>query len=84
MICPPEFWDGVLRRLGTELPAFTLEAWVWPLVAETSGEGIRLLCPTPFHRERIRERLRVLLVAQTWFPGSDRDPKADAENERCR
>ena len=55
-MCPPEFWDGVLRRLGTELPAFTLEAWVRPLVAETSGEGIRLLCPTPFHRERIRER----------------------------
>ncbi len=52
----PEFWDGVLRRLGTEVPAFTLEAWLRPLVAESCGEGIRLLCPTPFHRERIRDR----------------------------
>ena len=40
-----------------------------------------------FGPDDFRERLRVLLVAQiaqTWFPGSDRDPKADAENERCR
>ncbi len=56
MIRPPKFWDGVLRRLGSELPAFTLEAWVRPLVAESCGEGVRLLCPTPFHRERIRDR----------------------------
>ena len=56
MIRPPEFWDGVLRRLGSELPAFTLEAWLRPLVAESCGEGVRLLCPTPFHRERIRDR----------------------------
>jgi chromosomal replication initiator protein len=53
---PPEFWDGVLRRLGTEMPAFALEAWVRPLVVEADGEEVRLLCPSAFHRERVRER----------------------------
>jgi chromosomal replication initiator protein len=56
MSCPPQFWDGVLRRLGTEMPEFTLDAWVRPLAVEEHGEGLRLVCPTPFHRERIRGR----------------------------
>lgn len=53
---PPQLWDGVLRRLGGELPAFAVEAWLAPLVPETSGDGLQLLCPTPFHRDRVRER----------------------------
>jgi chromosomal replication initiator protein len=51
-----ELWDGVLRRLGSDLPAFALEAWLRPLAAEVEGEGLRLLCPTAFHMERVRER----------------------------
>ena len=56
MSCPPQLWDGVLRRLGAELPAFALEAWLRPLVAEPDERGIRLLCPSAFHRDRVRER----------------------------
>ncbi len=56
MSCPPQLWDGVLRRLEANVPEFTLDAWVRPLVAEPNGEGLRLLCPSPFHRERIRDR----------------------------
>jgi chromosomal replication initiator protein len=56
MIDPPDLWDGVLRRLGEEVPAFGLDAWVRPLVAEVDGGGLRLLCPTSFHRDRVRER----------------------------
>jgi chromosomal replication initiator protein len=51
-----ELWDGVLRRLGGDLPAFALEAWLRPLALEAEGDGLRLLCPTPFHLERVRER----------------------------
>jgi len=54
---PPVFWDGVLRRLGSDIPAFTLDAWVRPLGVEEHADGLRLLCPTVFHRERIRDRL---------------------------
>jgi chromosomal replication initiator protein len=54
---PPAFWDGVLRRLGSDIPAFTLDAWVRPLGVEEHEDGLRLLCPTAFHRERIRQRL---------------------------
>jgi len=54
---PPVFWDGVLRRLGSEIPAFTLDAWVRPLGVEEHDEGLRLLCPTVFHREWVRQRL---------------------------
>lgn len=56
MDSPPAFWDGVLRRLGADTPAFSLDAWVRPLVVEQHGAGLRLVCPSPFHRERVRER----------------------------
>jgi chromosomal replication initiator protein len=56
MSSPPKLWDGVVRRLGTELPGFTLEAWVWPLVAEERGDHLRLTCPSQFHRDRLRAR----------------------------
>jgi chromosomal replication initiator protein len=52
----PQVWDGVLRRLGEELPPFAVEAWLRPLVAEPDGEGLRLVCPTPLHRRRVDER----------------------------
>src|SRR3990172_11982802 len=56
MSFPPELWDGVLRRLGAELPRHALEAWVHPLQAETAPEGFRLRCPSAFHRARIEAR----------------------------
>jgi chromosomal replication initiator protein len=59
---PQELWDGVLRRLAGDLPAFALEAWLRPLAAESGDEGVRLLCPTPFHLERVRERYQALIA----------------------
>ena len=58
-----ELWDGVLRRLAGDLPAFALEAWLRPLALEAEGEALRLLCPTPFHLERVRERFLARIVA---------------------
>jgi len=52
----PQIWDGVLRRLGAEIPSFALEAWVRPIVARVDESGLQLLCPSTFHRERLRER----------------------------
>src|SRR3990172_839122 len=57
MSLPPELWDGVLRRLGAELPRHALEAWVRPLVAEMGPGGLRLRCPSAYHRGRIEARL---------------------------
>ncbi len=69
---PPVFWDGVLRRLGDEVPSFVLEAWVQPLVAEANGTGMRLLCPSVLHRERINSRylsrIRELALLETGHP----------------
>ena len=62
MISPPGIWDGVLRRLATELPIHTLAAWLEPLSAEADGEGIRLLCPSSFHRDRVRDRFLPLIT----------------------
>jgi chromosomal replication initiator protein len=56
MSSPFKLWDGVVRRLEAEIPAFTFDAWVRPLIAEKNESGIRLICPTPFHRDRVRER----------------------------
>jgi chromosomal replication initiator protein len=61
MISPPGIWAGVLRRLEAKLPSYALQAWVQPLTAEGDGEGIRLLCPSPFHRDRIRDRFLALI-----------------------
>jgi chromosomal replication initiator protein len=62
MISPPGIWDGVLRRLAIELPAYTMAAWLEPLAVEDDGEGIRLLCPSSFHRERVRDRFLPLIT----------------------
>jgi chromosomal replication initiator protein len=56
MTCPPQVWDGVVRRLACELSTFALSQWIAPLRPETSDEGLRLACPGAFHRNRVRER----------------------------
>jgi len=56
------FWNDVVRLLEAEMPPFVVEAWVRPLIAEMSGDRIRLLCPSALHRDRIRDRfLRQML-----------------------
>jgi chromosomal replication initiator protein len=55
MTCPPQVWDGVLRRLAHELPPAAL-SWITPIRAEATGLVLRLYCPSAFHRERVRER----------------------------
>jgi chromosomal replication initiator protein len=59
----PQIWDGVLRRLGDEIPSFALEAWVRPIVARVDESGLQLLCPSAFHRERLRERFLKPILA---------------------
>ena len=56
MTSPPMFWNDVVRLLEAETAPFVVEAWVRPLIAEMSGDRIRLLCPSALHRDRIRDR----------------------------
>jgi chromosomal replication initiator protein len=69
MTCPPQVerlasapvpaaatWDVVLARLRAELDPVTFESWIATLAAESGPDGLRLLCPSPFHCERVRER----------------------------
>ncbi len=56
MSLPPGFWDGVLRRLEAAVPAGFLNGWVRPMVVEPRADGLRLLCATPFHRDRVQGR----------------------------
>jgi chromosomal replication initiator protein len=39
------------------MPRHALEAWVRPLVAEVDAAGLRLRCPSAFHRDRVGARL---------------------------
>ena len=55
MTFTPEVWDGVLRRLQSEVPSFSYEAWLAPLEAHSEGRDLVLVCPSTFHRERIRD-----------------------------
>jgi chromosomal replication initiator protein len=54
MTFTPEVWDGVVRRLRAELPEFVCEAFIDNLAVKTCGDGLYLLCPTAFHRDRVR------------------------------
>ena len=59
LVCPeltftPEVWDGVLHRLQSEVPAFAFETWLQPLEPRRIDEGLLLVCPSTFHRDRIR------------------------------
>jgi chromosomal replication initiator protein len=56
MDSPPNLWDGVLRRLGSETAPVALEAWLHPLAAREELDRLVLLAPTAFHRERVRTR----------------------------
>lgn len=58
---PPTVWDGVLRRLQTELPEFALDAWIRPLTVREEQGCLRLLARSEFHLERIRSRFLELL-----------------------
>lgn len=55
MTFTPEVWDGVLRRLQSEVPSFSFEAWLAPLEAHSTGRDLVLVCPSTFHRERVRD-----------------------------
>jgi chromosomal replication initiator protein len=59
----PAVWDGVLRRLHTEMPALALDAWIRPLSVREEADRIVLCAPNPFHRERVRSRFLSLIHA---------------------
>jgi len=61
MTLPPEVWNGVLRRLQGRVPAFSYATWLEKLVACDGQDGVELLCPTPFHRERVRDHFLALI-----------------------
>ena len=51
---PPLTWDGVLRRLRSELPDYALSAWIHPLHVEAKDASLTLRAPSSLHRERVR------------------------------
>ncbi len=72
MSSPSMFWSDVVCRLEAEVPPFVIDAWVRPLIAEANGDGIRLLCPSALHRDRVRDRflrrIRQLAEAEAGKP----------------
>jgi chromosomal replication initiator protein len=67
MTCPPQVWDGVVRRLACELSPVAMSAWIDPIRPRVSDEVLRLACPDAFHRNRIRVRFlpRIETLAST-------------------
>jgi chromosomal replication initiator protein len=64
MTQPLGAWEELLHALAKELPPLVFEAWLDPLVAESVQSGIRILCPSAFHRERVRDRFLATLTTQ--------------------
>jgi len=56
MTRPPELWDGIVRRLAERVPAHEIDAWLRPLHATRDEAGVRILCPSALHRDRVRSR----------------------------
>jgi chromosomal replication initiator protein len=69
---PPSIWDGVLRRLQSELPAFALEAWILPLEVREGPAALEIRAPSAFHRDRVAARylasIQRALVAEAGTP----------------
>ena len=63
MTFTPKVWNGVLHRLQDEIPPFSFEAWIEPLDARLDGGILSIICPSSFHRERIRQQYFELLKA---------------------
>ena len=95
MTSPPQVWDGVLRRLGTETSSVSFEAWLRPLAVREDPERLVLLAPSPFHRDRVRSRFAALLtrlasevggrpidVAIELAPDGEATPAPSATSER--
>lgn len=61
MSTPPTVWDGVLRRLRTELPEFVLETWIAPLHVRTGDDRLLLVAPSELRRKRIEVRFLPLI-----------------------
>ncbi len=55
MTFPPEVWNSVLRRLQDRVPSLSYESWLRPIVPRKMDDGLELLCPSPFHRDRVRD-----------------------------
>ena len=53
---PLEAWQRAVAAMADELPPMAFAAWIEPLTAEGEGGGLRVLCPSAFHCERVRER----------------------------
>ena len=72
---PPSIWDGVLRRLQSELPAFALDAWILPAGGPREGPWAR----AP-RAERLPPRSRRDALSRV-----DRAPaRAPRRARRCR
>jgi len=54
MTFSPKVWGDALRRLQSEIPEFTYDAWIAPLAVKIADDRLVLGCPTSFHRDRIR------------------------------
>ena len=54
------FWTHCLNCLEQELPAQQFKTWILPLRAEElagdDGAGMRLVAPSNFHRQWLRDR----------------------------
>jgi chromosomal replication initiator protein len=58
-------WAGVLSRLEAETQSYALETWLAPLSPCFEDDRLRLACPTPFHRDRVRDRFLASIVRHT-------------------
>ena len=61
MTFTPEVWDGAVCRLRSELPPYICDAFITNLVVEPDPkeeDGVRVICPTSFHRDRVRDQYR--------------------------
>jgi chromosomal replication initiator protein len=78
---PPSIWDGVLRRLQNELPAFALEAWILPLEVHDTPRALELRAPSAFHRDRVAARY--LATIQNALTAEAGTPRAVALTVGC-
>jgi len=49
-------WDTVLAEMEMAVSPSNFKTWIKPLAIEEGGEGVKLLCPSPYHQQIVENR----------------------------
>ncbi len=79
MTRPLEAWDRAVRSLADDVTEAAFGTWLETVVARAQDGELRLVCPSAFHRERLRERFLPRILAALRAQGADTQVRLEVD-----